>query len=68
MTLTVAEANTTGFKVRFTVVDNNSCQTSVAGNEISSAFINVFRSGVTSAGCDQAGEYDTDKCYSDASA
>jgi hypothetical protein len=68
LTLTTPEANTTGFKVKFTVVDNNSCQNSVAGNEISSAFINVFRSGVTSAGCDTSGEADVDKCYPDASA
>jgi hypothetical protein len=68
ITLTTPEANTTGFKVKFTVVDNNSCQNSVAGNEISSSFINVFRSGVTSAGCDAVGEADLDDCYPDASA
>ncbi len=68
LTLTTPEADTTGFKVKFTVVDNNSCQNSVAGNEISSAFINVFRSGVTSAGCDAVGEADLDDCYPDASA
>lgn len=68
MTLTTAEGDTTGFKVKFTVADNNSCQNSSSGAEISSAFINVYRSGVTSASCDESGNYDVDKCYPDASA
>ncbi|MFA5229924.1 MAG: hypothetical protein WC422_00375 [Candidatus Paceibacterota bacterium] len=68
MTLTTAAGDTTGFKVTFTVTDNNSCETSAAGNEISSSFINVYRSGVTSASCDESANYDVDKCYPDASA
>lgn len=68
LTLTTAAGDTTGFKVTFTVTDNNSCETSTAGNEISSAFINVYRSGVTSANCDESANYDVDKCYPDASA
>jgi predicted small secreted protein len=67
LTLTTAAGDTTGFKVTFTVVDNNSCKTSTDGNEISSAFINVYRSGVTSANCDESANYDVDKCYPDAS-
>lgn len=63
LTLTSPESTTTGFKVKFTVVDNNSCQTSTSTDEITSIDLNVFRSGVTSANCDASGEYDTDKCY-----
>ncbi len=68
MTLTTSAGDTTGFKVTFTVTDNNSCETSASGNEISSAFVNVYRSGVTSASCDESANYDVDKCYPDASA
>ncbi len=63
LTLTSPESTTSGFKVKFTVVDNNSCETSTSTAEISSIELNVFRSGVTSANCDASGDYDTDKCY-----
>ncbi len=68
LTLTTAEGQTSGFKVKFTVVDNNSCETSTSGDEISSAALNVFRSGVGSSSCDASGEYDADKCYTSLSA
>ena len=64
LTLTTALGETTGFKVKFTVVDNNGCQNATSGNEIASADINVFRSGVGSASCNVTGHHDTDKCYS----
>lgn len=63
LTLTSPESTTSGFKVKFTVVDNNSCETSTSTAEISSIELNIFRSGVTSANCDASGDYDTDKCY-----
>ncbi|MDX1535439.1 MAG: hypothetical protein R3346_01625 [Candidatus Spechtbacterales bacterium] len=66
LTLTTANGQTTGFKVKFSVTDQNSCENQVGGDEISSAIINVYRSGITQAGCDTAGESNTNNCYPDA--
>jgi len=72
LTLTTSGGDTTGFTVVFTVTDANSCVikggTPNTNNEIASAIVNVYRSGVGSATCDTAGEYDTDSCYPEASA
>jgi hypothetical protein len=67
MTLTTEEGETTGFKVTFTVTDNNSCLTSASGNEITAnaTQIYVYRSVVAQAGCDVTGEHDADYCYSE---
>lgn len=65
--LTVIQGQTTGQKVTFTVSDENSCiANSSTTPEISSARINVFRSGITSASCDESGEYNANNCYTDA--
>lgn len=62
--LTVIQGQTTGQKVTFTVSDENSCiANSSTTPEITSARINVYRSGIGSAGCDQAGEYNANNCY-----
>lgn len=68
MTLTVSQAETTGFKVKFTVTDKNSCLNASAGNEINSAAINVRRSGIAAGSCLISGDYDANDCYPDASA
>jgi hypothetical protein len=65
--LTTANGQTAGFKVRFTVTDNNSCiANSSTTPEIATTTINVYRSGVGIAGCDGAGEWNTNQCYTDA--
>ncbi|MFZ2555216.1 MAG: hypothetical protein WAZ27_03845 [Minisyncoccia bacterium] len=51
------------FRVDFEVVDNNSCLTSVAGNEITLAIANIYRSGIGSASCDVPAEYNSNSCY-----
>jgi len=66
LTLTVAEGETSGFKVKFTVTDNNSCQNATGDNEIVSAIINVYRSGIGQANCQASGDYDANNCYPDA--
>ncbi len=63
LTLSVAQGETTGFKVKFTAVDNNSCQNISAGNEIASATVNVYRSGITQALCETSGQYNANDCY-----
>ncbi len=66
LSLTVAEGETSGFKVKFTVTDDNSCENSSSENEIASAIINVYRSGIGQTGCDEAGEYNANYCYPEA--
>jgi len=66
LTLTEEEGRTDNFVMRFTVVDDNSCQAYGGGDEISDVDINVFRSGVGGAlglGCDASGEYNANNCY-----
>lgn len=63
LTLTVPGTTTPGFEVRFTVTDQNSCRTASSTDEITESFVNVYRSGITSANCDQSGEYNPNNCY-----
>jgi hypothetical protein len=63
LALMTESGQTTGFKVKFTVEDNNSCLNASSGNEIASSIINVYRSGVTQASCQIGGDYDATKCY-----
>ncbi len=66
--LTTEEGETENFVMRFEVVDDNSCLNAASGNEITDVDINVFRSGVgllDSTGCDEAGEYNANNCYTD---
>lgn len=70
LTLTEEEGETQNFVMRFSVVDDNSCEANGGGNEISDVNINVYRSGVGGAlglGCDASGEYDANSCYTDTS-
>jgi hypothetical protein len=66
--LTTELGSTTGYQVQFSVEDNNSCEVSGGGNEISSVNLDFFRSGVTAAACNQSGEYNANECYTDSSA
>lgn len=66
LTLTVPEGSTTGFKVKFTVTDYNSCQNASAGNEIAAALINVYRSGIGMANCQADNHYNANNCYPEA--
>ena len=66
LTLLNEEAETESFKVVFTVVDNNSCENLSAGNEIASALIHVYRSGVTQASCDGDDVDNANNCYQNA--
>lgn len=63
LTLTVPAGQTTGFEVQYTVTDQNSCSTTAQTAEIISPLINVYRSGITQAGCDASAEYDANFCY-----
>jgi hypothetical protein len=61
--LTVPGTTTPNFEVRFTVTDQNSCRTASSTDEIVESFTNVYRSGITSTGCDTSGEYNANNCY-----
>ena len=63
LTLTVPDGKTNGFTVKFTVSDANSCQTQSGGQSVTSALINVYRSGITQANCETSGQYNPDNCY-----
>lgn len=65
LTLTVEEAETTGFSVVFDVNDDNSCTTSASTTEITSTDVNIYRSGIGRTGCDATGEYNPNNCYPD---
>ena len=61
-------AGTSGpFQVQFQANDNNSCINALGGNEIASATVNVYRSGVGSTTCQIAGDYNSNNCYPAAS-
>lgn len=68
LTLTGIATETPGFSVRYTVDDANSCLTTLATPEITLGLTNVYRSGVTSAFCDQSDHYDANNCYPGAAA
>lgn len=61
--LTNLATQTLGFLAQFTVTDQNSCMTASGTAEISSALINVYRSGVSSTSCNIASQYNPNKCY-----
>lgn len=67
LTLTQMQGQTTGFTVTFTVSDDNSCIANASTTrEIATTTVNVYRSGITQAGCDQSGEYNANNCYPNA--
>ena len=68
LTLTGLATQTPGFSVRYTVADTNSCKTITNSDEIIFGLVNVYRSGVTQAGCDQSSMTDPNRCYAFGSA
>lgn len=68
LSLTAEQTETTGFKVKFTVVDKNSCLNASSGNEIASSLINVRMTEKTSVQCDTDGEDNNNNCYANAQA
>ncbi len=67
LTLTVPQATSGPFKLKFTVVDNNSCLNASSTAEIASTTFNAYRSGVTAASCLTSANYDSNNCYAAAS-
>ncbi len=65
--LVTANSTSGPFKVKFTVVDDNSCLTAASGDEVVSAVTNVYRSGVGSTSCYLSGHFNTNSCYTSAS-
>lgn len=63
LTLLNEAATTTGFNVKFTVADGNSCVTTASTSEITTALINVYRSGVGYWGCINGSQFDANSCY-----
>jgi hypothetical protein len=63
LTLTNPGGQTTGFQVTFTASDNNSCLNPVGGQEVATASIDVFRSGVGLGSCSSTGNYNPSSCY-----
>lgn len=63
LTLLTPQGQTTGFQVKFTVSDQNSCVTQASTTEIISMQANVFRSGVGSSSCVTSGQYNANNCY-----
>jgi hypothetical protein len=63
--LSTAQGQTSGFLVKFTVVDNNSCSSTFNFPEVvaTSTVLNLYRSGVTQASCQVGGNYDPNSCY-----
>jgi hypothetical protein len=55
---------TTGFSLQYVVTDNNSCENSVAADEVRDYVVSVYRSGVGSTTCNGAsGAYNANNCY-----
>jgi len=63
LALTNPGGQTSGFQVTFTASDNNSCLSAGGGQEVASATINVFRTGVGLANCSSSGNYNPNSCY-----
>ncbi len=63
LTLTVPGTTTPGFSVQFTVTDHNSCQTASGTPELKNFVTDVYRSGITQAGCNSAGLFNANNCY-----
>jgi hypothetical protein len=66
LSLTNPGGQTTGFQVTFTASDNNSCLNPLSGQEVASASIDVFRTGVGLANCSSSVNYNPANCYSGA--
>lgn len=66
LALSVEEGQTDDFIVTVEITDTNSCQNSIAGQEIASVLINVRQSEILQATCDVVGEDNNNNCYFDA--
>lgn len=67
MTLLTPGGLTTGYRLVFTVADNNGCQNKAAGAEDVLATTTIYRSGRTGL-CKVASDWDQNMCYPSASA
>jgi hypothetical protein len=54
---------TAGFQVTFTASDNNSCLSVSGGQEVATATIDVFRTGLGLGNCSSSGNYNANNCY-----
>lgn len=63
LTLVTEFGTTSGFMVKFTVTDSNSCENASSGNEIATAAINVYRSGIGMGACLIDTDYNANNCY-----
>ena len=64
LSLSSPGAQTSGFKVTFTVSDDNSCSNaSNTAQEVTSALIDVYRLGIGSSSCMTTGNYNPNNCY-----
>ena len=63
LSLTNPGGQTTGFEVTFTASDNNSCLSPSSGQEVATASIDVFRTGVGLGSCSSSGNYNANNCY-----
>ena len=61
--LTNPGGQTTGFQVTFTATDNNSCLAVGGGQEVTSASIDIFRTGVGLGSCSSSASYNPNNCY-----
>ena len=61
--LTNLATATLGFRVQYTVTDQNSCQTASGTAEILFGTSDIYRSGITQAGCSTAANANTNNCY-----
>lgn len=64
LTLTVEAGQTTGYTLRYTAIDNNSCENASSTREIIGGVTSLYRSGIGSTTCDgTSGSYDANNCY-----
>lgn len=62
--LTQEAGQTTGFELSYEVTDNNSCENSLAGDEIEDYIVSIYRSGIGSSTCNgSAAAYNANNCY-----
>lgn len=63
LTLTQPEGQTTGFKIKFSITDNNSCVKKGGGDEIVSATANVRMTEIAATACRASVDYNPNNCY-----
>lgn len=65
--ISLAESTTTAVSMTASVTDNNGCTALPSGNEINNVKGYLYRSSVTYATCDTAGEANNNNCYPEVS-